>query len=155
MVKSGEFVFNLLFMLIGEFRTKLGDKNRTPVPKKFREEIGENCIVTQGYERCLVMVSSAQWSLLTQQLDMLPFTNNTLRDTARFLIGGAVELDLDKQGRFVIPENLREYASLNDEVVFLGLQRWVEIWDKKKWEERKLYLYENSTQIADQLNSIR
>ncbi len=141
-------------MLIGEYRTKLGEKNRTAVPKKFRDELGGTCIVTQGYERCLVMVSRSQWEGLTSTLETLPFTNNTLRDTARFLIGGAVEADLDSQGRFVLPENLIEYAQLSDELVFLGLSRWVEIWDKEKWVERKSYLYENSAQIADKLHEI-
>ena len=141
-------------MLIGEFRTKLGEKNRIAVPKKFRAEIGNNLIVTQGYEQCLVIVSQSQWKELVGELEQLPFTNNVLRDTARFLIGGAVEADLDGQGRFVLPENLREFAGISDEVVFLGLARWVEIWDKNKWVERRDYLYQNSAQIAEKLNGI-
>lgn len=143
-------------MLIGEYRTKLGEKNRTAVPKKFREEIGNKCVITQGYERCLIMVSLKQWEALVDALSGVPFTQNVLRDTARFLIGGATEVQLDSQGRFVLPENLLEYVGMGkeSEVVFLGLHRWVEIWDKAMWLERKTYLFENSAQIAEKLNEI-
>lgn len=142
-------------MLLGEYRTKLGEKNRTAVPKKFRDEIGSRCIVTQGYERCLVLVSLKQWEDLLQGFDTLPFTNNTLRDTARFLIGGAVEIEMDSQGRFVLPQNLREYARMSEEIVFLGLNRWAEIWGREAWSERKEYLFENSALIAQKLHEIQ
>ena len=141
-------------MLIGEFQTKLGEKNRSAAPKKFREEIGGSCVVTQGYEKCLVMVSLQQWESLIKELDSKPFTDSVLRDTARFLIGGATEVEMDSQGRFVIPQNLREYAGLKEELVFLGLYRWVEIWDKAKWLERKNYLHEHSADIAEKLHGI-
>lgn len=153
-VKSG-FYSNLLKMLIGEYRSKLGEKNRTALPKKFRDELGSKCVMTQGYEKCLVIVSVKQWEDLIAKLEDLPFTNSTLRDTSRFLIGSAVEVDLDSQGRFVVPENLIEFGELKDEICFLGLNRWVEMWSKDKWTDRKNYLYENSAEIAEKLGEIK
>lgn len=138
-------------MLIGEYKNNLGEKNRVAVPKKFREYLGNKLIVTHGYEGCLIMVSLDQWKDLTGEAASGPFVSASVRDTTRFLLGGAIEVELDKQGRFVLPQNLVNYSQISHEVVFLGLGRWVEIWDAKRWEERKQYLTKNSGTIAEKL----
>ena len=79
-------------------------------------------------------------------------TSNAIRDTTRFLVGSAHEIDLDKQGRFVLPQSLKSFSKVNDEVVFLGLMRWIEIWDKNKWLNQKQMIGENSSEIANRLN---
>lgn len=145
MVKSGE-------MLIGEYQSKMGEKNRIALPKKFREILGNKVIVTQGYEKCLIVVSQAQWEEIIKPIAEKPFTLSPVRDTSRFIIGSAYEADLDTQGRFVISQVLKEYANIQDEVSFLGLLNWVEIWDKNKWAERKQFIAENSSDIAEQLH---
>ena len=141
-------------MLIGEYKNNLGDKNRVAMPKKFRDELGNSLIVTQGYEGCLIVVSPKQWEDLTKETATGPFVSGSVRDTTRFLLGGAAEVQLDKQGRFVLPKNLVDYSEIKDQVTFLGLGRWIEIWDTEKWNERKNYLAKNSSDIAEKLSQV-
>lgn len=141
-------------MLIGEYSTKLGEKNRIAVPKKFRSEMGNNLIVAKGYEGCLILVTGEQWTKVTNGMLNSPYTREAARDTARFIIGSAGEVDTDKQGRFVLPTNLKEYAGLEKEVVFVGLMNRVEIWNAKQWQVRSDYLAKNSSLIAEKLESL-
>lgn len=141
-------------MIIGEYSTKLGEKNRIAIPKKFRDEMGADLIVAKGYEGCLILVTKNQWSEMTKGMLGTPYTKEAARDTARFIIGSASEVDADKQGRFVLPVNLKSYASVGSEVVFVGLMNWVEIWDKAAWEKRTDYLADNSSLIAEKLESL-
>lgn len=138
-------------MLIGEFDSKVTDKNRIALPKKFRDELGENLIVMQGYEGCMIIVDEKRFEALTKEVIEGKFINDAVRDTTRFLIGSAHEVTLDKQGRFILPQSLKSFSQVDEEVTFLGLIRWVEIWDKKKWLERKNFINDNSRQIADKL----
>jgi len=138
-------------MLIGEFSNKVGEKNRIALPKKFREILGEKVIVTRGYEDCIIVVNEKQWDKLLSIFDDKPFTNSPVRDTRRFLIGGASEVSYDKQGRFVIPANLKEFAGIDNEVVFVGLVDWVEIWDRKRWEKRMDVIKPSADKIAEKL----
>jgi len=141
-------------MLIGEYKYKVEAKNRVSLPKKFREEIGNKIVVTQGYEGCLVVVSPRQWEVLIEDAAKGPFVSEAVRETSRFLLGGAVEVELDEQGRFVLPQPLREYAGIGKEVCFLGLGRWVEIWDARKWAKRKAYLAKHSGEIGEKLQKL-
>jgi MraZ protein len=138
-------------MLIGEYKYRVEAKNRVSLPKKFREEIGNRIVVTQGYEGCLVVVSPKQWTTLIEDAAAGPFVAEEVRDTSRFLLGGAVEVELDDLGRFVLPSNLKEYARIKREVCFLGLGRWVEIWAVEAWEKRKAYLAKHSGAIGRKL----
>lgn len=141
-------------MLIGEFKNQVGEKNRVAFPKKFREELGEKLIITQGYEGCLVIVSPSQWQTMIDESSSGPFVSQSVRETSRFLLGGASEVELDDQGRFVISPNLIEYAQIKNEIIFLGLNRWVEVWDAEKWLQHKQYIVEHSSEIADKLSEI-
>jgi MraZ protein len=138
-------------MLVGEYKYKVEAKNRVSLPKKFREEIGNKIVVTRGYEGCLVVVSPKQWRTLIEDAAKGPFVAEEVRDTSRFLLGGAVEAELDDLGRFVVPSNLREYAQIEKEVCFLGLGRWVEIWAAAEWEKRKDYIKKHSGAIGRKL----
>lgn len=144
----------LIIMLIGEYSTKLGEKNRVAVPKKFRNEMGNNLIIAKGYEGCLIVVTNEQWKEVTEGMLNAPYTREAARDTARFIVGSASEVDTDKQGRFVLPSNLKEYAELGKEVVFVGLMNRVEVWDAKQWKARSDYLAKNSSLIAEKLESL-
>lgn len=138
-------------MLIGEFSTKLTDKNRLALPKKFREELGPKVIVTSGYDGCLILVNESMFKSLTSELSDGRFINDAVRDTTRFLIGSAHEVEMDKQGRFVLPQSLKTYSRIDEEATFLGLVRWVEIWDSEKWNQKKAQITENSSEIAQKL----
>jgi len=141
-------------MLIGEYKNKLDEKNRVALPKKFRAVLGDKVIVTRGYEGCLLVVSKKSWQGLIEDTVKGPFTSGALRDTSRFLLGGAYEVEMDGQGRFVLPKNLLSYASLQNEACFVGLGKWVEIWDSAKWEERLKFLYNHGSEIADKLSKV-
>jgi MraZ protein len=141
-------------MIIGEYQQKLTDKNRLAFPKKFREQLGNKLIATKSYEGCLIILSPDQWDSLISKSIEGPFTSGVIRDTTRFLLGSASELELDNQGRFVLPSYLKKYALLKEDVVFLGLGRWVELWAKDSWEHKCLEIEKNSTEIGEKLSNI-
>lgn len=141
-------------MLIGQYHSKVNLKGRVAFPKKFREELGDRLVVTMGYEGSLIIVSSDGWRTLIEGTENKPFIFGSARDTNRFLLGGATEVELDSQGRFVVPPYLREYGKLGEEVVFLGLNKYVEVWDKKHWQEYQKYLDEHIGKIAEKLGQV-
>lgn len=142
-------------MLIGEYKSKLGEKKRVSLPKKFRDELGQNLILTRGYENALIIVNEELWKKVATEVMDGSFINKDIRDTSRYLVGGAKEINLDDQGRFVIPESLLEHASIQKDVVFIGLINWVEIWDKDMWQERLEYLKEHGEEIAQEINKMK
>jgi MraZ protein len=139
-------------MLIGEFESKITENNRIALPKKFRDELGADLIVMNGYEGCLIIVNKERFTALTKEIVEGRFINDAVRDTTRFLIGSAQEVNLDKQGRFVLPQSLIDYSGISIDGIFLGLLNWVEIWDKEKWNERKSYITQNSSDISAKLD---
>lgn len=141
-------------MLIGEYKSRLGEKKRVSLPKKFREQLGENLILTRGYEQALIIVNEKMWKKVATEVMNGSFINKDIRDTSRFLVGGAKEISLDTQGRFVIPESLLEHAEIKKDVVFIGLYNWVEVWDKDKWQERLKYLKEHGEEIAQEISKM-
>ena len=142
-------------MLIGEYKSRIGEKKRVSLPKKFIDEIGKDLILTRGYEDTLVLVNQKLWQNIAKDVVSGSFTNKDIRDTSRFLVGSAKEIETDDQGRFVIPQSLFDHAQLKDEVVFIGLVNWVEIWDSSKWEERVKYLQEHGDEIAQEINKMK
>jgi MraZ protein len=138
-------------VLLGEIIYKVGQKHRLALPKKFREHLGDKLVVTRGYEGCLILVSVDQWQQLMVEIEQGSFLDAQARESARFLYGGAAELELDSQGRFIVPGPLYEHACLADEVVFVGLGRWVEVWDKQRWTEQIFRLASEGAGIAQAL----
>jgi MraZ protein len=141
-------------MLIGEYHGKLSSKKRTSLPKKFRDELGENIILTRGYEDALILVNQDMWQKIAKDVINGSFINKNIRDTSRFLVGSATEISTDKLGRFIIPQALFDYAQIKTDIVFIGLINWIEIWDKDKWEERLEYLKKNGDEIAQELTKM-
>jgi MraZ protein len=152
-VKSGKAWYSEN-MIIGEYKSAVGEKKRVSLPKKFRNELGDNLILTRGYENALILVNESMWSKVAQEVINGSFINKNIRDTSRFLVGGATDITIDKLGRFVIPQSLFDYANLKKEIIFIGLVNWVEIWDKEKWEERLEYLKEHGEDIADEISKM-
>ncbi|MFH1547265.1 MAG: division/cell wall cluster transcriptional repressor MraZ [bacterium] len=141
-------------MLVGLFTSKLGSKRRISFPKKFREILGDKLIVTRGYEGCLVVVDESRWNEITKDVVGGTFLDRKVRDSGRFLLAGAHEVELDLQGRFVIPEDLFDYAELSNsekQAVFLGLGNWVEVWSIKEWREHEEYVRRNGEVIVQEL----
>lgn len=138
-------------MLLGQYEAKVGAKNRIAFPKRLRDVLGDKLIVTLGYENSLIVVSQESWKALLEGTEGRPFIQSETRETQRFLLGGASFVELDGKGRFVLPAYLREFAKIENEVIFLGLSRYVEIWDKKSWEEYKKNLEKNIDRISKRL----
>lgn len=139
-------------MLLGQYIGKVGAKGRIAFPKKFREILGDKLIITLGYENSLIVVSQDGWKALLEGTEGKPFTTSAARETQRFILGGASSIVVDSKGRFILPSYLRDYAGITDEVVFLGLSRYVEMWGKKHWETYKKNLEKNIGTIAERLN---
>lgn len=147
MVKSGEGLF------IGRFVTKISGKGRVAVPVKLRNGLGDQAIISQGYQRALFLVSKPQWEKLTESLRSQPLTASpVVRDIERFLFGSAYEVEFDDQGRIVVPQELRQFAGLNDRAVFVGLGNRIEIWAKENWEKYEQGLRKNIEDIAGKLD---
>lgn len=121
-------------MLIGEYEHSLDVKGRLIMPAKLREDMGEKFIVTKGLDGCLFGFSQAEWSNFEEKLKTLPLTNKNARDFVRFFLSGAIECEIDKQGRFLIASNLREYANMEKDVVIIGVGTRLEIWNRDKWK---------------------
>ena len=138
-------------MLIGQYEGKVDVKGRTAFPKKFREVLGDKLIVTLGYENSLIVVSEKGWKALLEGTEGKPFIQSETRETQRFLLGSASSIELDNKGRFIIPSYLRNFGKIKGDVVFLGLSRYVEIWDKTLWEEYRANLEKNIDRISQRL----
>ena len=121
-------------MLIGEYEHSLDVKGRLIMPAKLREDIGEKFIVTKGLDGCLFAFSVTEWTNFEQKLRALPISNKDARAFTRFFFAGAMDCEIDKQGRFLISSNLREFAGLEKDVVIVGRDSRIEIWSKEKWQ---------------------
>jgi MraZ protein len=136
-------------MLIGEYEGKLTDKNRLAIPKKIRDELKGNLVLSRGYEGCLILLDAKLWQALEKTISQKPILSVSVRDMKRFLLGSAFEIETDDQGRFVLPANLRTYGNIDTKVYFVGLMDWVEIWSEEKWLQKIELLSKNATDIAE------
>lgn len=141
-------------MLIGEYEHSLDSKGRMILPAKIREDLGEKFIITKGLDGCLFGFSESEWNNFEEKLKQLPLTNKNARDFVRFFLSGAVVAETDKQGRFLIPSNLREYADLNKEAVVTGVGTRIEIWERDKWKKYNSDENISAEQIADNMASL-
>ena len=123
-------------MFIGEHKQKMDTKGRVVVPSKFRDELGNQVVVTKGLgEQCLYAFSRESWEKVVNKLEELPMTNMKVRNFNRFFLAGANNLEADKLGRVLVSSALREYALLDKEVVWVGVGNRMEIWGVDKWKE--------------------
>ena len=122
-------------MLIGEYIHQLDAKGRLIMPSKIKADIGEKFILSKGLDGCLFAYSQEEWLKFEEKLKTLPLSDVNARSFVRFFLSGATECEIDKQGRFLIPSNLRESAKLEKEVVIIGVGTRLEIWDKVTWQK--------------------
>jgi len=138
-------------MFMGEFHHSVDDKGRMIIPAKFRENLGSSFVLTRGLDQCVFAYPRAEWIQLEQKLKALPFTKADARAFTRFFFSGACEVDLDKQGRIVLPSNLRTFANLTKECVLLGVSSRVEIWNRSIWESYYAKSEESFNEIAESI----
>ncbi len=122
-------------MFMGEYLHTIDGKGRVIIPARFREALGERFIATKGLDHCLFVYPMSEWTTLEQKLRTLPFTQQDVRAFVRFFFSGATECEVDKQGRILLPANLREYAQLVKDIVLVGVSTRVEIWSQALWAD--------------------
>lgn len=120
-------------MLMGEYQHNMDLKGRVTVPSKFREDLGDKFYIFKGFDGCLYVQSSEQWGEFVEKVSKMPMSKG--REIQRFFFAGAAEVEPDKQGRILIPQNLREHAGLEKEITVIGAAVRAEIWDTATWNE--------------------
>ena len=141
-------------MLIGEYKHTIDNKKRLAIPAKFRKDLGEKAVITKGFESCLVIYILDEWQKHAQKLESLPTGQADARNLARMILSGASDVELDKLGRILIPDYLKNYASLKKNVTLLGLSNKIEIWDTEKWEEHRKKTESSVGDIAERLKEL-
>ncbi|WP_028307459.1 division/cell wall cluster transcriptional repressor MraZ [Desulfitibacter alkalitolerans] len=141
-------------MFMGEYQHSLDPKGRLIVPSKFRDGLGQNFVITKGLDNCLFVYPMEEWLVIEKKLKNLPFTKADARAFVRFFFSGANECELDKQGRILLPSNLREYAKLDKDVVIIGVSSRIEIWSKEVWESYSQNEEMDYEGIAEKLQDI-
>ncbi|HCI73443.1 MAG TPA: division/cell wall cluster transcriptional repressor MraZ [Lachnospiraceae bacterium] len=120
-------------MFYGSYKNTLDAKGRLIVPKQFRDQLGTEFMITRGLDGCLYAYPMDEWTVFEEKLSKLPLTNKNARKVVRFFAAGATLSEMDKQGRVLIPENLREFAGMQKDVVVEGSMKKIEIWAKEKY----------------------
>jgi MraZ protein len=141
-------------MLIGEYLHTLDGKKRISLPSKFRKEIGRKVVITRGLDTCLFMFSTKSWEKIAEKVSNLPVGQADTRGMSRFLLAGAVETEVDGAGRILIPEYLKDFASLKSRVVLAGVSDRVEIWNEKTWGAYKRRIEKGADQMAQTLGDL-
>ena len=141
-------------MLIGQYQHTIDSKKRLALPVKFRGEIGNKVIVTKGVENCLVIYTEKEWEVMSQKLGNLPISQTEARSFARHLLASAMEVALDKLGRMLIPDYLKEYAALKKDVVICGLSNRLEVWDEQKWQSYSKQAEKGVEEIVSKLGPL-
>ncbi|MDF2874897.1 MAG: mraZ [Sporomusa sp.] len=138
-------------MFMGEYLHTIDNKGRLILPARFREGLGEAFIATKGLDNCLFVYTRSEWAILEDKLKKLPLAKPEARAFVRFFFSGAAELECDKQGRVLVPPNLRDHAKLDKDVVVIGVSTRIEIWDKAAWDEYNQQVSPTVAEIAETL----
>lgn len=141
-------------MLIGEYTHTIDEKNRLSLPAKFRTEVGKKVVLTPGLDNCIFVFSTTEWKKITEKLSESSMLNADSRSFNRFLLGGAVEAEIDSIGRILIPDFLKGRAKLNSKVAVVGVQTRVELWDEKAWNEYKQVVEKQADSLAEKLSQV-
>lgn len=142
----------VIHMFMGEYNHTVDAKGRLIVPSKFRENLGDEFVVTKGLDGCLFVYDNNEWTAFEEKLKTLPLTNKEARQFVRFFLAGAASLEVDKQGRILLPANLREFAGLDKEAVLIGVASRIEIWSKERYEGA--VSYEDVDEIAEHMTEL-
>jgi MraZ protein len=141
-------------MLIGEYIHSVDDKNRVSLPSKFRKEIGKKVVITRGLDNCLFLYPLNQWEKISGKLAELGMAQADKRGLNRFLLAGASEVDVDSNGRILVPDYLKQFANLSTKVVFAGVYDRVELWNDTRWETYKKTIEKQADMFAEKLGDV-
>ncbi|MFA5127271.1 MAG: division/cell wall cluster transcriptional repressor MraZ [Patescibacteria group bacterium] len=138
-------------MFIGEYKYNLDDKNRLAIPSKFRQQFAGGAVITKGLDNCLFIYTAKEWQKLVEKLANLPISQAKSRAFSRLMLAGAMDASLDRQGRIILPDYLKDFASLNKQVVVAGLYNRLEVWDDKLWTKYQRLSEKDTNQMAEGL----
>lgn len=138
-------------MFIGEYSHNLDDKGRLAVPIKFRRDLAKGAVVTRGLDNCLFLYTKNEWEKLAEKLAALPISQANSRAFARLMLAGAMDLEMDKQGRVILPEYLRNFAGIKKATIVAGLYNRLELWDETRWQNYKNTTEKESSEIAERM----
>lgn len=138
-------------MFLGEFRHSIDKKARVILPAKFRDALKDGVVVTRGLDNCLWIFSKTEWMQVEDGIRKLSLTKNNARKFTRFLLSGASEEELDRQGRISLPQQLREHAGLERDIVIIGVSDRLEIWSKENWDKYAKEAEESFADVAEEL----
>lgn len=141
-------------MFIGEYQASIDDKGRIAIPAKFRALLKGNVVITRGLDNSLFLYTLSEWKKLAEKLASLPLTSANSRAFARLMLAGAVDCELDKQGRIILPSYLKDFAKVQKKVIFAGLYNRVEVWSEELWQSYKASTEKSSSSIAEQLSEL-
>ena len=141
-------------MFLGEYTYTIDEKKRLSIPVKFRRLLVKKAVITRGLDNCLFLYPVKEWEKLAEKLAQLPLSQSDARGFARIMLAGAMEVDLDRLGRILIPDYLKKYAFLKKKVVVAGLYNRIEIWDEEKWNLYKKQIEKNAGDIAERLKEL-
>ena len=141
-------------MLIGEYVHSIDPKKRLSLPSKFRKELGGKIVVTRGLDQCLFVYSRKEWEKISEKLGELSIGQADTRGFNRFMLSGAVEVEVDSAGRILIPDFLKEFAGLDQKVVLAGIHNRIEIWNDVLWKEYKERVEKQADQLAQKLGEL-
>ncbi|MGL5433824.1 MAG: division/cell wall cluster transcriptional repressor MraZ [Lachnospiraceae bacterium] len=139
-------------MFMGEYNHTVDAKGRLIVPSKFREQLGDEFVVTKGLDGCLFVYENTEWKILEEKLHSLPLTNANARKFSRFFLAGATTCEVDKQGRILLPAVLRDFAEITKEAVLVGVGSRIEIWSRESWNESNTY--DDMEEIAENMEGL-
>lgn len=141
-------------MIIGEYAHILDPKKRLSLPSKFRTELGRKIVVTKGLDNCLFVYSRKEWEKISEKLGELSIGQADTRGFNRFMLSGAVEVDVDSAGRILIPDFLKDFAKLEQKIILAGVHNRVEIWSEPLWKEYKERVEKQADQLAQKLGEL-
>ena len=141
-------------MFTGEYQHTLDGKGRVIIPSRLRDGLGDRFVITRGLDHCLFLYPNSEWVRLEQKMKQLQFTKKDARTFMRLFFSGAMEVEADKQGRVLIPNNLREYAGIEKDVMFIGVSDRVEIWSESAWKDFLDEADQNYEELAEKLEDI-
>jgi MraZ protein len=141
-------------MFLGEYSHNIDDKNRLAIPAKFRAELKQGAVITRGLDNCLFLFTKNDWQILVDKILQLPLSQANARSFSRMMLMGAMEVELDKLGRILIPDYLKQFAILKKKVVVGGVLNRIEIWDETKWQTYKSKAEESVEQVAEGMREL-
>lgn len=137
---------------MGEYSHTVDAKGRLIVPSKFREQLGDEFVVTKGLDGCLFVYENNEWKSLEEKLHTLPLTNANARKFTRFFLAGATVCEVDKQGRILLPAVLRSFAKIDKDVVLVGVGSRIEIWNRDNWLAANTY--DDMEEVAENMEGL-